>query len=219
MSCSINAFNISAKIGDKILFKNLNLNAKHKEKIVIIGPNGAGKTTLLEILAGLKMPQTGCIELFHNKISSLEDFKAFRPQIGYLFQNSDEQFICPNVYDDVAFSLRALESKNIEEKVEQILKELEIWDLKDEIVFNLSGGQKKLVALAGVLVFEPKIMLLDEPTAGIDFKMQEKLIEILSNLDITLIMVSHDEKFIDKISTNIYYLDETGLKQKDLESF
>nr|MBP3724508.1 ABC transporter ATP-binding protein [Campylobacter sp.] len=238
MSCSVTLSQIGAKIGDKMLFENINLKVGHKEKIVIIGPNGSGKTTLLEIIGGIRQSEFGLVEIFSHKMSNLNDFAKFRSEIGFLFQNSDEQFICPIVYEDVAFGLFArneafkkytefdehllnhhgfekrqiLTKDEIYAKTDEILRNLGIYHIKDKIVFNLSGGEKKLVALAGVLVCEPKIILLDEPTSGLDFDMQKKLAEILANLKVSQIIVSHDKEFIQNAADKIYYLQSNGLK-------
>ena len=214
MSCTISLKNVCAKIGERTLFENLNLNATHKDKIALIGPNGCGKSTLLEIMAGLKAPCSGHIELFHHKISNLDEYKPFRRDVGYLFQESNDCFICPSVLDDVMFSLfsRGEDEDGSRAKAEKILRELEIWHLKDEIVFNLSGGEKKLVALAGILVAEPKILLLDEPTTALDADMQRRIAAILKSLDVTQIIVSHDKEFISDVASVMYRLTKSGLE-------
>ncbi|WP_297939486.1 ABC transporter ATP-binding protein [uncultured Campylobacter sp.] len=214
MSCTISLKNVCAKIGERTLFENLNLNATHKDKIALIGPNGCGKSTLLEIMAGLKAPCGGHIELFHHKISNLDEYKPFRRDMGYLFQESNDCFICPSVLDDVMFSLfsRGEDEDGSRAKAEKILRELEIWHLKDEIVFNLSGGEKKLVALAGILVAEPKILLLDEPTTALDADMQRRIAAILKSLDVTQIIVSHDKEFISDVASVMYCLTKNGLE-------
>lgn len=214
MSCTISLKNVCAKIGERTLFENLNLNATHKDKIALIGPNGCGKSTLLEIMAGLKAPCGGHIELFHHKISNLDEYKPFRRDVGYLFQESNDCFICPSVLDDVMFSLfsRGEDEDGSRAKAEKILRELEIWHLKDEIVFNLSGGEKKLVALAGILVAEPKILLLDEPTTALDADMQRRIAAILKSLDVTQIIVSHDKEFISDVASVMYRLTKNGLE-------
>ncbi|MCR8678793.1 MULTISPECIES: energy-coupling factor ABC transporter ATP-binding protein [Campylobacter] len=213
MSCSVTLKNIKAKIGDKILFENLNLNLSHKEKIAIIGQNGCGKSTLLEIIGGLKMPLEGSVEIFHEPMKSLDDFRKYRNLLGFLFQNSDDQFIAPSVIEDVAFSLLAKGASNDEarKRAEFMLGELGILHLKNEIVFYLSGGQKKLVALAGVLIAQPKILLLDEPTTALDYEMQIKVANILESLDIAQIIVSHDKEFINKVVDKVYFLTKDGL--------
>ena len=214
MSCTISLKNVCAKIGERTLFENLNLNATHKDKIALIGPNGCGKSTLLEIMAGLKAPCGGHIELFHHKISNLDEYKPFRRDVGYLFQESNDCFICPSVLDDVMFSLlsRGEDEDGSRAKAEKILRELEIWHLKDEIVFNLSGGEKKLVALAGILVAKPKILLLDEPTTALDADMQRRIAAILKSLDVTQIIVSHDKEFISDVASVMYRLTKNRLE-------
>ena len=165
-------------------------------------------------MAGLKAPCDGHIELFHHKISNLDEYKPFRRDVGYLFQESNDCFICPSVLDDVMFSLlsRGEDKEPAGEKAEKILRELEIWHLKDEIVFNLSGGEKKLVALAGILVAEPKILLLDEPTTALDADMQRRIAAILKSLDVTQIIVSHDKEFISDVASVMYRLTKSGLE-------
>lgn len=214
MSCSVTIKNLSYNDGANTLYQNIDLNVTHKEKIAIIGPNGCGKTTLLNIIAGLQEKHSGSLELFHNIIKSEKDFKPFRDMIGYLFQNSDNQFLAPIVIDDVAFSLLSggMDKQEALLKARMMLDDLGITHLKDKIVYNLSGGEKKLVALAGVLVTQPKLMLLDEPTNGLDLNMQLKLVEILKNIDKSIIIVSHNREFIDSIVDNIYEITPKGLE-------
>ncbi|CZE47215.1 energy-coupling factor ABC transporter ATP-binding protein [Campylobacter geochelonis] len=213
MSCSLTLKSLSAKKGDRVLFQNVNLSLGHKEKIAIIGSNGRGKTTLLEIMAGLSTQSSGEIELFHEKISSPKEYQKYRHLVGYLFQNSDEQFIMPTVLEDVSFSLLAhgFSSDEAKKRALFMLGELGIAHLEKRIVFHLSGGEKKLVALAGVLVSQPQIMLLDEPTAGLDLDVQLQLTSILERVDKSVVIVSHDKTFIEKVVDKIYYLDENGL--------
>lgn len=214
MSCSVTLKNLSYQNGGNTLCQNINLNVTHKEKIAIIGPNGCGKTTLLNVIAGLQEKDGGILELFHNTIENQKDYKPFRDMIGYLFQNSDNQFLAPIVIDDVAFSLLSggMQKEEALLKARMILEDLGIAHLEQKVVYNLSGGEKKLVALAGVLVTEPKLMLLDEPTNGLDFKMQVRLVEILKNIDKSIIIVSHNRDFIDSIVNNVYEITTDGLK-------
>jgi len=214
MSCSVVLKKLSFDNGGHTLCQNIDLNITHKEKIAIIGPNGCGKTTLLDIIAGLKQKRNGSLELFHNTIETLEDFKPIRGSIGYLFQNSDNQFLAPTVLDDVTFSLFSggLNQEEALLKATNMLSDLGIEHLKQKIVYSLSGGEKKLVALAGVLVCEPKLMLLDEPTNGLDYDMQLRLVEILKNIDKSIIIVSHHKEFISSIVDKIYEIKPDGLK-------
>lgn len=213
MSCSVTLKKLSYENGGNTLCNDIDLNITHKEKIAIIGPNGCGKTTLLDIIAGLKQKKSGSLELFHNIIESEEDFKPMRDLVGYLFQNSDNQFLAPIVLDDVAFSLLSggMSQKEALLKANMMLQDLGIEHLKEKVVYNLSGGEKKLVALAGVLVTEPKLMLLDEPTNGLDYKVQLKLVEILKKIDKSIIIVSHHREFIDSIVDKVYEITTDGL--------
>ena len=107
MSCSLNLRAVSYKNEDKEIFNDISLNLGHEEKIAIIGSNGSGKSTLLKIIAGLISPTNGYIEIFHNKINTLDEFKKYRSDIGYLPQDVTNHFLCPTVIEDVIFSLRA----------------------------------------------------------------------------------------------------------------
>jgi cobalt/nickel transport system ATP-binding protein len=191
------------------------LDISHKEKIAIIGANGCGKTTLLETIIGFCALEKGEIEIFHQRIASREDFKNIRHMVGYLLQDSDNQFLAPIVEDDVAFSLLAqgMDKNEARVKTDMILRDLGISHLAKKIVYHLSGGEKKLVALAGVLITEPKLMLLDEPTSGLDFDMQLKLVEILEKIDKSIIIVSHDKEFVESAVDKIYKISPDGLKQ------
>jgi cobalt/nickel transport system ATP-binding protein len=213
MSCSLNLTDVCISVEDKILFEKISLNVSHKEKIAIIGANGCGKTTLLEVFAGLQAKSSGVFELFHTPIESKKDYKPLRELVGYLFQDSNDQFLSPIVKDDIAFSLlaRGMSKKEANKRVEMILEDFDITHLKDKVVYNLSGGEKKLIALAGVLVCEPKLMLLDEPTNALDEKMQKKLIEILSQIDKSIIVVSHHKEFIEQFADTIYEVKDKSL--------
>jgi len=214
MSCSVTLKKLTYENGGHTLCENIDLNITHKEKVAIIGPNGCGKTTLLDIIAGLKSKSSGSLELFHNPIKCENDFNSIRDLIGYLFQNSDNQFLAPIVIDDVVFSLLSggMNKEKAFLKANMILKDLGIEHLKEKVVYNLSGGEKKLVALAGVLVTEPKLMLLDEPTNGLDQNVQLKLVKILKNIDKSIIIVSHHREFIDSIVDKVYEITPYGLK-------
>ncbi|MDR1008475.1 MAG: energy-coupling factor ABC transporter ATP-binding protein [Campylobacteraceae bacterium] len=215
MSCSLNIKNISVERDGKELLKNISLNVSHKEKIAIIGPNGCGKTTLLETIVGFSPIKEGSIELFHQKISCGNDFKSIRHMVGYLLQDSDNQFLAPIVEDDIAFSLlaRGVGKNEAKAKTDMMLNDLGISHLAKKVVYHLSGGEKKLVALAGVLITEPKLMLLDEPTSGLDFSIQLKLTQILKKIDKSIVIVSHDKEFVESVVDKIYKISPDGLKR------
>ena len=145
MSCSLNLKNISYKISDKYILKDINLDLGHKEKIAILGSTAKGKTTLAKIIVGLKQAYEGEIYLFHNKINSENDFEKFMPKIGFLFQNVEDTFIFPTVIEEVAFDLlNQKESKTqAYKKSLEILEFFGIKDLKNKFPLKLSGGEKK----------------------------------------------------------------------------
>ena len=215
MSCSVNLRSISYKNEKKELFKDISLNLGHEEKIAIIGSNGSGKSTLLKIIAGLISPNDGYIEIFHNKIENLKEFKKYRSDIAYLPQDVTNHFLCPTVIEDVIFSLRAKgTSKEIALKqADEILKELEISHLKDRIIFDLSGGEQKIVALAGLLILKPKILLLDEPTNALDEQSEKRVVQILNSIKKSMIIVSHHKSFIESLTTSIYKLNDGSLEK------
>lgn len=214
MSCSINLKGISYKREEEV-FENIILNIGHQEKVAIVGENGCGKTTLLKIVAGIEKPSSGDLFLFHEKIETKKDLKTLRENIGFLQQDVDDHFLCPTVIEDVMFSLRAKgqEEREAQKKAEQALKSLGVIHLANRNVFDLSGGEKKIVALAGILVLEPKILLLDEPTNALDEKAQKRLIEILKSIKKSMIIVSHHKEFIEELAPTMYLLEKRGLEK------
>ncbi len=213
MSCSVNIIDLSYKIEDIALFENISLDVSHKEKVAIVGANGSGKTTLLKIIAGLIKQSSGEIKIFHESMKNLNDFDKHRGDIGYLFQDSDDQFIAPTVLEDVAFSLvnMGLDKEEAFQKARAQLVKLEIENLEDKIVYRLSGGEKRIVALAGILVLEPKILLLDEPSNALDDGCKKRVQNILNSIDSSTIIVSHELDFIKKVECKEYELTQKGL--------
>jgi len=213
MSCSVNLRGISYNDG---LLKGIDLNLGHEEKVAIIGPNGSGKSTLLKIIAGFIAPSDGHIEIFHNKIENIKEFKNYRNDIAYLPQDVTNHFLCPTVIEDVIFSLRARGESEKEAllKGEKILEKLHISHLKERVILDLSGGEQKVVALAGLLILEPKILLLDEPTNALDEKSEQKIIDILNSIKKSMIIVSHHKSFIDSLVPTIYELQNSTLQKR-----
>lgn len=213
MSCTLSLNNISCCLGDRTLFRNVTINLTHKDKIAVLGPNGAGKTTLLKAIVGLQTISTGHFEIHHKRLETEKDFALARREVGFLFQDPDDQIIAPTVIEEVAFGLlnEGMKQSEAVAKAEAMLDELHISHLRDRITLNLSGGEKKMVALASVLVMKPAILLLDEPSAALDAKSENKLAEILKGIDKTMLIVSHDLGFIEKIGARKMFLTENGL--------
>lgn len=213
MSCSITLKNISYSNKDNILFENINLSVGHEEKVAIIGSNGVGKSSLLKIIAGIEESFFGELYLFHHLIKDKKDYKKFRFEVGYLPQDISSFFLSPTVIEDVMFSLRTsgINKDEAYQKALEILEQLEILHLKDRIIYELSGGEQKIVALAGILITKPKILLLDEPTNALDEESEKRIIKILNSIKKSMIIISHHKSFIEQLTPTIYKLENKKL--------
>ena len=189
-----------------------------RERVALLGANGSGKSTLLHLLNGLFFANEGSIEAFGTVLSErgLETTAfgpEFRKRVGFLFQNSDVQLFCPTVRDELAFGplQLGLAVDQIEERIKDTLRLLGIEEFEDRSPQALSAGQKKLVALGSVLVVSPSVLLLDEPTAGLDPRSQAKLLDLLDALHAggaTLITATHDLGLVSDIADRTIVLGE-----------
>lgn len=163
------------------------------ERVAVIGTNGAGKSTLLLALCGVLSPTSGQITL-GDAVMEKRTLRVLRQQIGMVFQNPDDQLFMPTVYEDIAFGLRnvQLAEDDIEVKVDHVLAQLGIAHLRDRLSHSLSGGEKRLEALAGVLVMNPSILLMDEPSSFLDPRARRRFIGIVGGLSQTIILATHD---------------------------
>ncbi len=198
---------------ERPVLKGVCLDLVAGEKIALSGPNGAGKTTLFHLMLGLLVPSCGRIVAFGNLRQREKDFKEVRRRAGLLFQDSDDQLFCPTVTDDIAFGPLNLGKSVAEARglVDETLASLGLQDLKDRLTHTLSGGQKRLVALATVLAMRPEVLLLDEPTNGLDDTTAERLTEVLAALPQAMMIISHDRRFLDRVATRGLHLHEGRL--------
>lgn len=196
--------------GNNIL-DGLNLDISCPDRLGIIGSNGSGKTTLLSVIMGLEQAQCGQILFNGEQVETREDWGGFRKKVGFVFQNSDDQLFMPTVLEDVTFGPlnMGLSADQARQKAIRTLTDLGLHGFEHRITHKLSGGEKRLVALATVLVMDPKIIMLDEPTNDLDPATRLRLIEILHDLPQTLVLVSHDWDFLHN-TTNCLYLLEKG---------
>ncbi len=190
----------------KRVLEGLDLRLNKGEKFGLIGPNGSGKTTLFRLIMGLLKPDTGRLIIFGREMINKKDFVPVRQRIGLLFQDPDDQLFNPTVLDDVAFGplnqgKGPLEAKEISREV---LSSLGLKDFEERVTYRLSGGEKKLVSLATVLAMKPEVLLLDEPTTGVDAETTVKIIHVLQSIDVSSIIISHDMDFIERTSGTIY---------------
>lgn len=191
--------------GKKVL-EDLDLSLHKKERLGLIGPNGSGKTTMFRLIMGLLKPTSGRLTIFGREMIHKKDFIPVRQKIGLLFQDADDQLFSPTVLDDVAFGplnqgKTPAEAKEISR---EILSSLGLEDFENRVTYKLSGGEKKLVSLATVLAMKPEILLLDEPTTGLDIKTTKKIVRVLESLDVSSIIISHDMDFIQRTTETIY---------------
>ncbi|MCD4781837.1 MAG: energy-coupling factor ABC transporter ATP-binding protein [Candidatus Omnitrophica bacterium] len=201
--------------GEIKVFELLNFSLKKGQRAGIIGSNGSGKTTLFSLIMGLAYPQKGDVVLFEKQCSQEKDFVLARKKIGYLFQDPDDQVFCPTVEEDIAFGPLNLGVKldDVKKLTEELVKELGIESLLKRITTKLSWGQKRLVSLAGVLAMNPDVLILDEPTASIDDNVIKKITEYFKKNDYSLLIASHDKKFLKNLCTDNFYLKNGNLYQ------
>lgn len=183
----------------------LNLLFYGGERMGLMGSNGSGKTTLFHIIMGLLKPSSGRIEIMGRPVKEEKDFREVRKTIGLLFQDADDQLFSPTVLEDVAFGPLNLGKSQDEAKgiAVRTLESLGLAGFEDRITHKLSGGEKRLVSLATVLAMEPGVLLLDEPTTGLDEATEERLVDILKGLDVSYILVSHDMDFLKEVTFGI----------------
>ena len=206
--------------GGPPVLNQLDFKLRRDDRIGLIAPNGSGKTTLFHMIMGLLKPLSGKLEIFGEPVREEKDFADIRRRIGLLFQDADDQLFSPTVLEDVAFGpLNLGKSKN--EAIDIARRTLNFLGLdgfEKRITFKLSGGEKRLVSLATVLAMEPEILLLDEPINGLDIKTKAKLTEVLSGLDLSYILISHDFDFLAETADAIYTMqDGKILLDKELQ--
>lgn len=175
----------------RIILKDLNLSLV-QHRIGIIGDNGAGKSSMVRLINGLLTPSKG--EIWIDGLNIEGRLKAIREQIAFVFQNPDNQIVFPVVQEDMAFGLKGIlpDAKDRQARINEVLQSLDLIDQADRPIAQLSGGQKQLVSLAGALCRRPKLMVLDEPTAQLDLRHRNRLLQILSELPQQAIVLTHD---------------------------
>jgi len=183
--------NVSVTFDNRTVLHDLNLSLDEK-RIAIIGANGSGKSTFVRLLNGLVLPTAGNVIV--NGFDTRKEGKALKRKVGFVFQNPDNQIIMPTVEEDLAFGMKnlKLDAKEIEQRIETTLQRYDLLGLRKQAAHFLSGGQKQLLAICGILVMEPDTIILDEPTTQLDLRNKRKIIEIISNLPQRIIMTSHD---------------------------
>ena len=207
--------NISLSFDGEKILDGINLDIKDKEFITFLGPSGCGKTTTLRIIAGFLEPDEGDVIFENNKINGVP---AYKRQVNTIFQRY-ALFPHLNVYENIAFGLRVkkMKEKEIKEKVEEMLKLVNLTGLEKRSIDKLSGGQQQRVAIARAIANHPKVLLLDEPLAALDLKlrkdMQKELKKIQQQLGITFIFVTHDQEEALTMSDRVVVMDAGKIQQ------
>lgn len=216
------------------IFEDITLDIKAGETVCLLGANGSGKSTLLKMFCGLIFPVKGCIKAFGQKVNEklMEDdnfSKHYFQRVGFVFQNSDVQLFTTRVGDEIAFGplQLGLGQTEVRRRVEDVLDMLQIRYLEDRSPHRLSGGEKKKVAFASVLALNPEVLILDEPTNGLDPRTQRWLVELLLELNTrgrTIIISTHNLELAHTLCSRALVISEDhqivydGLTQEALEN-
>jgi len=199
--------------GTEVDLCGLDFVALRGQRVAVLGPNGAGKTTLLYHILGLLRPQEGVVQVFG--VDPSREWKTIRERIGVVLQNVEEQLLAPTVFDDVAFSPRQyrMAEEAVRRRVMETLELLGIAHLRDKVPHNLSGGEKRKVALAGALVMRPELLVMDEPFEGLDPASRDKMLELMRVLalnDVSIVMSTHDIDSVPLLADFAYVLAPGG---------
>ncbi|HVV37337.1 MAG TPA: ABC transporter ATP-binding protein [Acidimicrobiales bacterium] len=193
-----------------VALDDVSLTVAQGERVALLGANGCGKSTLLKVLDGLLFPESGTYRAFGADVTedTLEDQqfnRAFRSRVGFIFQNADAQVFSPTVREELAFGPRnmGMSRDEVDARVLDTMRMLGIAGLADRAPYQLSGGEKKRVAIGSVLVMNPEVLLFDEPTAALDPRTQYWLLELVEELNHagkTIVVATHDLDSLDSVA-------------------
>jgi energy-coupling factor transport system ATP-binding protein len=197
----------------RFVLRNVNLNIKETgEMIALVGHTGSGKSTLVQLMNALLMPTTGEVRIMNEPVTKRRKLKPIRKKIGLVFQFPEYQIFETTVLKDISFGPANFGIENPEEKARQTAELMGIPDLLDRSPFTLSGGQLRKVAISGILASDPDILILDEPTVGLDPNGKRELLEILAKLrserDKTIIIITHDMEVVSRYFDRVIVLKE-----------
>lgn len=205
--------------GNVAALSGVNFVAERASRIAVIGANGAGKSTLFKHFNGLLKPASGEV-LIRGEPITKENLREIRKIVGIVFQNPDDQIFSPTVEQDVAFGPMnlGLDDETVAHRVDAALALLDIEHLRERVPHHLSGGEKKRVAIAGVIAMEPQVLVLDEPTAGLDPQGVASLVEFVNTLPqkygMTVIFSTHHVELVPEVADYIYVMDQGKIAAK-----
>lgn len=210
MSCVIRAQNLSFRYqnGGPALSK-LSLSVHQHEKVGVIGPSGAGKTTFFWHLNGLLKPNSGYVEVLDRPLTEHKNINEVRRHVALTFQQVNDQLFCSSVWEEIAFGPRNLgwSKQRVCETVEKWLAYFGLDEVSHRPPHHLSGGQKRSVALAAAMAMEPQLLILDEPANDLDHRNRRKLITYLNDLQIAIMVASHDLYLISEVTERCVLMD------------
>jgi len=188
--------NVTHRFGERVILDAIDL-VLAERRVAIIGANGSGKSTFARLLNGLLLPDAGTVRV--DGIDTRADAKAVRRKVGFVFQDPDNQIVMPLVEEDIAFGLKNLgfDKGEIAGRVDAVLDRYNLAPLRHQATYQLSGGEKQLLALSSVLVMEPEYIVFDEPTTLLDLRNKRMMLDVLADLPQTAIVVSHDLDMLD----------------------
>lgn len=202
------------KVKNKYILEDINLTISEKnEFITIVGHTGSGKSTLVQMMNALLVPTTGSVTVFGNEITykKQKNLKSLRKNVGLVFQFPEYQLFEETVLKDVCFGPKNYKLENPVAKAKEALSSVKIYEDKyEKSPFRLSGGEKRKVAIAGILASEPNVLILDEPTVGLDPQTKKELLLLLKeiNKEKTVIIITHDMNALWEVSTRVIVLDD-----------
>ncbi len=202
-----------------LALNNVNFIAGRKKRIAVIGANGAGKSTLFKHFNGILKPTSGEV-LIRGEPITRQNIREVRKFVGIVFQNPDDQIFSPTVEQDVAFGPAnlGLDGKTVQHRVDEALRIVGIEDLRSRVPHHLSGGEKKRVSIAGIIAMEPQVMVMDEPTAGLDPQGVSNLIDFINTLPekygMTVIISTHHLEIVPEIADEIWIMNRGSVVGK-----
>jgi cobalt/nickel transport system ATP-binding protein len=192
-----------------VALREVSLHITPCEKVALVGPNGAGKSTLILHLNGILNGEQGKVRVCGLEVKK-ENLARVRAMVGLVFQSPDDQLFSPTVYDDVAYGpiYQGLPPAEVDSRVREALQAVRMGDYARRVSHHLSMGEKKRIAIATVLSMKPEILVLDEPTAGLDPRARRALIRLLDDLPITMLVSTHDLRMVQELFPRMVIMDE-----------
>jgi biotin transport system ATP-binding protein len=197
---------VTHRFGQRAVLSDITVTLPER-RVAIIGANGSGKSTFARLLNGLQLPTTGRVLV--DGLDTRSHGRQVRRRVGFAFQNPDNQIVFPVVSEDLAFGMKhfGLPAGAVEQRIHDVLERYGLAHLHDAQTYHLSGGEKQLVALAGVLLTEPEYVVLDEPMTLLDLRNKRKVAEVIAALPQTVVLVTHDLEFLSEFDRVLVFDD------------